>query len=176
MAFQIKSHGVKMTLREFLASQKSIKKIGKWSDKKMPKTGNGFPLSKARNFRLGSGWHWNIVEIEAGNLEWRLLVAYQPNKENYQAVLGYVLGADMHVVASLEYHGTHPGWHIHGACRSANSADVGRLRYPDMRRLPDGKKYHRKTAFDVTEADAMRPAIDYFRLNDALNAMSNSLF
>jgi hypothetical protein len=161
-----------MTLREFLGLQKSITKVGKWNDKKMPKTGNGFPLSKAKGLRVGGGWHWVIIELEAGKAECRLLVAYHPTKENYLAVLGYVVGTDTHVIAALEYHGTHPGWHIHGCCLTAKPGNVGRIHYPDMTRLPDGKGRHRKTVFGVNEFDALEPAVRHFRLRDAFDSMS----
>lgn len=137
----------------------------------MPKTGNGFPLSKAKGLRVGGGWHWVIIELEAGKAECRLLVAYHPAKENYLAVLGYLVGADTHVIAALEYHGTHPGWHVHGCCLSAKPGNVGRIRYPDMKRMPDGKSHHRSTVFGVSEADALEPAIKHFRLRDAFDAM-----
>ena len=163
-----------MTLREFLVSKKSITNVGKWSDKKMPKTGNGFPLSKAKNLRVGGGWQWVIIELDADNAECRLLVAYHAAKENYLAVLGYVVGADTHVIASLEYHGTHPGWHVHGCCLTAKPGNAGRLRYPDMARLPEGKSVHRRTVFGVNEFDALELAIRHFRLRDAFDSMSTS--
>jgi hypothetical protein len=161
-----------MTLREFLASKKSITKIGRWNDKKMPKTGNGFPLSKAKGLRVGGGWHWTIIELQAGKAECRLLVAYHPTKENYLAALGYAVGADTHVIATLEYHSTHPGWHVHGCCLPARTGNIGRARYPDMRRVPSsGKGYHRNTVFGVSESSALEPAIKYFQLRDAFDEM-----
>lgn len=115
-----------------------------------------------------------LINLLAGNVQCRLLVAYHPGKENYQAILGYAVGKgqDTQVIASLEYHSTHPGWHVHGCCSNVDIAQAGRTRPPTMKRVPDGKSYHRQTTFSITESDALRPAIEFFDLNDALNDMS----
>ena len=138
----------------------------------MPKTGNGFPLSRAKTFKLGAGWAWRIVELKAGVAECKLLVAYHPNKENYLAILGYGVGTDTHVMGVLEYHGSHPGWHVHGSCLAATPAQFGRVHYPDMVRFPDGKQRHRDIDFGVTESNALEPAIKHFRLGNAFDELS----
>lgn len=136
----------------------------------MPKTNSRFPLSKNRGIRLGAGWTWTVLNLSAGNKDFRMLIAYHVGKENYQAVLGYEFDADTHVIACLEYHGTHAGWHVHGCCSAPEKMNVGRMRYPDMKRLPSGKSKHRRIDFGVTESAALKPAVDFFKLQDALDA------
>jgi hypothetical protein len=159
-----------MMLREFLTLPKTITTLSGWSDKKMPKTNSRFPLSKNKGLRLGAGWIWTVIGLTAGDQTCRLLIALHSGKENYQAILGYESEADTQVIGCLEYHGTYAGWHVHGCCSPAEKATVGRLRYPAMTRLPDGKSRHRRTEFGVTETDALRPAIQFFKLQDALDA------
>ncbi|GGI21057.1 hypothetical protein [Oxalicibacterium faecigallinarum] len=160
-----------MSLKQFRSLPKVITAVGKWSDKKMPKTGNGFPLSKSRVIRLGGGWHWRIMGLEAAGRECRLLIAFHSAKENYLAALGYVRGSDTEVIGVLEFHGTHPGWHIHGCCKPGRPENVGRMRYTEMVRLPDAKEYHRNTEFRVHEYDALEPAIRHFGLQKAFQNM-----
>lgn len=157
-----------MHLRDFLRAQKSITSILGWQHTKMPKT--KFPLSKNRSFKVGVGWVWTLLEIEADGKKFRLLVAYHPGKENYFAHLGLEAGADMHLIGSLEYHSNHAGWHAHGCCEPLEKSHVGRMRYPTMKRLPSGDKYHRNIEFGVSASSALKPALDFFKLHGALSS------
>ena len=160
-----------MTLKEFLSAQKTITSAKlDWKDKKMSKTNSPFPLSKSRGLRLGTGWTWTVITLTANGLSFRLLVSFHTGKENYQAALGYVAGTDdTYVIGCLEYHGTHAGWHVHGCCEPPQKQNVGRMRYPDLKRLPNGKKKHRRIDFGVSQSNGLGPAVKFFKLQEALN-------
>lgn len=154
-----------MSLRKFIKDAKTVTDFGAWSEKKMPKAGNKFPLTKARSFRVGTpGWRWRLLRISADGQDYRLLVTYHSAKENFVALLGVELGADTLVIGVLEYHSTHRGWHFHGCCRAADTANAGRLRYPGMERVPKGSSFHRDTSFNIHDASAYATLENYFRI------------
>lgn len=113
-----------------------------------------------------------VIEFKVVNTNCRLLIAYHPNKQNYEATLGVLADGDVLVLSRLEYHSTHPGWHVHGCCKDIDKSNVGRLKYPDMKRVPDGKSFHRRNDFGITGDSAIRPAIEFYRLEDALKNRS----
>lgn len=165
-----------MALRDFLSAEKQVASDTGWSDKKMPKTGRRFPLTKARNFRLGSGWRWCALEIDAEGRSYRLLVAYNPLKENFLALLGTAVSAEESLVlASLESHGSHPGWHVHGCCATVGSAAFGRLRYPEMVRIPDGKRPHRVCRFPGNDSEALDVVGRHFRIPALVSSQGSLL-
>jgi hypothetical protein len=159
-----------MSLRTFIRARKTIVEPGAWSDKRMPKTGGTFPLTKARkSFRVGApGWRWRVVTLSASGQTYRLLVMYHAAKENYYAILGLVTSGDMLVVGKLEYHSTHRGWHVHSCCKELDMANAGRMKYQDMSRYPrDGKGHHRSQAFGVDgDVAALEKAAHHFRIPD----------
>jgi hypothetical protein len=155
-----------MQLRDFLAAEKTVDDAGAWSDKKMPKTGGKFPMTKNRSYRLGSGFRWRVAEITAEGAKFRLLIAHNPWKEQYVAALGVASGGDTLVLARLEYHGTHRGWHVHGYCGMSDANHWGRMNYPDMVRIPDGKSRHRRIDYRVDDDEAVSIAADFFRIVD----------
>ena len=79
---------------------------------------SAFPLSRRRrySFRLGSAYRWRIVRFEACERSFRLLIAFNLSKQQYRATLAIEDDRDMTVLASYEFHGTHPGWHLLATC------------------------------------------------------------
>lgn len=158
-----------MSLREFILAPKTIVDLGAWSDKRMPKTGGKFPLTRARrNFRVGlSGWRWRVVTVSALERTYRLLVMYHAAKENYYAFLGLVTEGDTLVIGKLEYHSTHRGWHVHSCCEPPDMTNAGRMKYPSMGRYPGGNARHRSVEFEVSgDVAALEKAARHFRIPD----------
>lgn len=71
-----------------------------------------FPLSKNSSFRLGTGWEYCIHQL-SGPATMRLLVAFHAGKSDYLAWLTIENGEDQALIARLEYHASHLGWHVH---------------------------------------------------------------
>lgn len=159
-----------MQLKGVLAAKKTIVSWGTWEHgKKMPR--NAFPMSKSRSYRVPSTWTgWRVVIFEALGEQFRLLVAFDTGKEEYRAWLGQVKGDDTLMLARLEYHGSHPGWHCHTNCEHSNSLTAGRVVGFGDRRLPKARNFHRDKKFDITEANALGRAIGFFGLWDADDA------
>ncbi|WP_340314425.1 hypothetical protein [Rhizorhabdus argentea] len=72
-----------------------------------------FPLSKNHSFRLGTGWDWCVHELSSNETPMRLLIAYHAGKHEYLAWLALVSDTDQGLIARLEYHASHLGWHVH---------------------------------------------------------------
>lgn len=100
-------------MRVLLAARhrKTLSLCGQWQSGKMPRT--AFPLSKNNSFRLGRGWDWCIHELIDANYSYKLLVAFHKGKAEFLAWLTMSKGTDQAVLARLEYHRSHLGWHVH---------------------------------------------------------------
>ena len=154
-----------MTLRAFVKGKKTFVDAGAWSDKRMPKTGGKFPLSRARSFRIGApGWRWRVLQVECDNRLYRILLMYHPGKENYVGLIGTSVGSDLLVLGALENHSTHRGWHVHAACKSVSPSDSGRLRYDGMRRTASGSSKNAQLPFPEDDDAAFEIARLYFAL------------
>lgn len=162
-----------MTLRKFVKAVKVVTDAGLWSDKRMPRIGSTFPLSKARSLRVGTGgWRWRVLQVsDTSHQSFRLLLLYQARKQDYCAILARPVGRDMLVLGRLEYHASHPGWHVHATCRSPLTCHSGRLRHDDMKRLAGSSGPNARMPFPLTDDDALEIARRFFRLPLDLGAL-----
>lgn len=103
--------------------------------------------------------------LEVEKRSFHIVIAFHEGKENYVAHLLYPVGNDSLVLATVEYHGTHPGWHLHVNCDGEGGDNVGRLRYPAQRRIPNGKLGHRARKLPIIQAAALEPVIEFFRVD-----------
>jgi hypothetical protein len=154
--------------KDIRAANKSSVDWGKWDNTKMP--ASAFPLSRRRgnSFRLGTAYRWRIVRFDACNAQFRLLLAFSLQKQQYRATLALESDRDMSVVASYEFHGTHPGWHLLAACDDIATIPQGVMIGPWQRRLPKARSRHRNVEFQVKDdASALEVASKFFRLHKA---------
>jgi hypothetical protein len=82
-----------------IRERKTLVESGRWRDGKMPQT--AFPLSKSHTYSLGSGWRWSVWRVAANGRAFRLLVAYEAAKAQYQAWLALESGSDQALLARL---------------------------------------------------------------------------
>jgi hypothetical protein len=152
-------------LLEFVKASKTLVDAGAWTDKRMPKSGGKFPLSKARNFRVGaSGWRWRVLEFACSTATVKILATYHAGKRNYLAAVGVPLGSDLLVLGRLENHGTHPGWHVHALCSHVPASSAGRLSHPDMKRPAAGEATNARLPFPSDDVAATEILVRYFKL------------
>ncbi|KAB7647686.1 hypothetical protein [Polymorphobacter fuscus] len=158
-----------MEIRKFLLSAKTITKAGEWRCGALNPKGKmhkgSFPLGK-RGYILGNQWHWRVDELDCGGVPGRLLVAYRLDKVNYQAWLSIERSPGIHtVVASLEYHGDHPGWHLHSKCAAISEFDAQTSRQRNMGiRIPAVRAYHRAREYEMSHQEATNRAYRTFRI------------
>lgn len=155
-----------MSLRAFIRARKVIVDQGAWSDKRMPKTGGKYPLTKTRSLRVGAvNWRWRVIRLGAGSNEYRLFVGYNTAKREFHSVVGLDLGESTTLVLGrLENHATHPGLHMHGCCQAADKRNSGRTNYPDMVRMPTAKQNHRLKNQTLSDGAAIEIVARYFRI------------
>ena len=149
-----------MGLRALLLRDAPVIDAGKWETGKMPKS--AFPLSKNNSLRLGTGWHWRVIRLTYGEELCRILIAFHEGKQNAFAYFGIESGGDTRVVCSLEHHSTHPGWHVHAACDHM-IAPLGRLRWPDIRRIPRKGHYQKGVGSLLTKDAVLHRTLSVFR-------------
>jgi hypothetical protein len=156
-------HLPNMLLRHIILAKKVISAPGQWQSGKMPRT--AFPLSKskAKAYRLGNR-RWRALSFTADGNLFRLLVSYSYDLGQFQAMLGMDDGGDTKLLARLERHPTHAGWHMHVTCDS-DDAPPGIKAGPWVRCLHG--KLQRKYKRDVpqTDAAAFQMAVSVFRLD-----------
>lgn len=151
-------------LKEVIRAEKQVTDWGTWnSGVRMPS--GAFPLSKQRKFRVGASHRWRIAKFLCGATEYRLLVTYRPQLEDYRCYLGRYKAGDTCLVARFEYHGTHPGWHLHADCEGGKEvfglSSVGH-------RLPRVGQHHRNAVFGVeSDEKAFFAAAEKFGLISA---------
>ena len=138
--------------------EKTITDGGKWTYGKM--THAAFPLSRNHGYRLGQYWNWRVIELELEGALYRLLVAYEPRKLQYRAWLGLVKGDDQILLARLEYHPDHLGWHCHMTYGELEKITPGVVkRHTDrLKACPD------KEPFQPTDMTALNAALRVFRM------------
>jgi hypothetical protein len=156
-----------MRLRDIIKARKSKVAYGQWKAGPMPK--NLFPLTKSghRTLRFRGGYDWCLVTFTAMAADFRLLVAVNLQKEQYYAHLGMSGDGDTRMLGSLEFHGTHPGWHLHAACEDAVFIPVGRYEGPWRKMLPRSHAKCRRKAFDVNLSNRLTIALDFFKISGA---------
>ena len=161
-----------MRLKDIILANKTVTDWGTWQGGgSMPRT--AFQLSKAKNriYRQGS-YRWRIVRFEALNCSFRLLVTYHSGKEQYRAALAIEYDRDMAVLAHYEFHGTHPGWHMHVFCDKVEQAPTGLMRHPYQQRMPLPRGYHRREEFGILNDDrALQVVADIFKLHKAADKL-----
>ncbi|MGY4575540.1 hypothetical protein [Bradyrhizobium sp. USDA 3256] len=154
-----------MRARELIVKKKTIIKAGEWkSGQTMPKT--AFPLSPTRSYRLGPRWTWRVDVLECAGIECRLVTAFEPMKQTCVAWLSCKRGSGgaYALVAALEFHGDHPGWHCHSVCGKIADIKIGPTRPPGSVRLPKVGAHHRKMNIVFNEREALEKAFSFYRV------------
>jgi hypothetical protein len=155
-------------VKDILAANKTEVDWGKWEGGRMPPS--AFPLSRRRgsSFRLGSSYRWRVIRFGARECKFRLLLAYNLPKEQYRATLALEGERDNSVLASYEFHGTHPGWHLLATCDDMSTVPQGVMIGPWQRRIPRPRARHRRTGFRVRDDEtALDLAARFFCLHKA---------
>ena len=152
-----------MLLKDVVRAEKIVADWGRWQSGKMPRS--AFPLSMSRQnfYRLGA-YRWKVIQFAALGEAFRLLIALHEPKEQFRAMLGMNAGGDTRFVASIEFHGTHPGWHALLACDPLDTLPIGIKTGPWQRRVPAARSHHRRTTFSITERTATAKAGSFFGL------------
>jgi hypothetical protein len=150
-------------MRSLLAirCKKTVVNLGSWrSGQKMPRS--AFSLSKSHSYALGSSYSWCVCEVEGEGDRFRLLVGFDPLKEQYRAWLGLIDGSDTALLARLEFHPSHSGWHFHWELGPIASVVRGVVKEPkDRDRI---RRCNTPDVFAISELDALGVAFRVFNV------------
>lgn len=130
-----------------------------------------FPLSKSRSYRLGRSWEWSTYELTGDDGGYRLLVAVDEAKQQALAWLAHDDGDDLAVVARLEYHPTHRGWHCHWRRGELDELTRGVVKES---RLHEGVRVcvpDKEREGSVTHTDALGIAFRIFNIRQSAGGM-----
>jgi hypothetical protein len=152
-----------MDIRDIIQSEKRIKSGGIWAVGTMPRT--AFPLSKSGNkaYKLGNR-RWRVVTFDAAGFSCRLLINYSYELSQYQAMMGVESNGDTKVLASLERHPTHKGWHVHVCCDPIPAAPAGIKRGYWVKSFNGSGRKHQVPIPNSDNAAFVR-AMSFFRLD-----------
>lgn len=85
-----------------------------------------------------------------------------PQRDNWKAVLAIEGNGEAFVVCRFEYHGSHPGLHVHSDCQTSG-LEKGAAGMNVRGRLPENGKQHRRK-LPWTEATFWEAAKRFFRV------------
>jgi hypothetical protein len=158
--------------REAIRLKKAVTVAGEWKVRtgkggQMPRS--AFPLSSRNAIILGRKWHWRVDDLQGDGHAFRLLTAFDPSHEEFRAWLGLRgSGSTLTVLACLEFHGNHPGWHCHANCDEIGKIETGEPHPRKSVRIPDGERRHRRKSFEgMSEATALAASFKFFRVTGA---------
>jgi hypothetical protein len=142
-----------------IRKKKYIEDPGSWKAGKMPKT--AFPLSKSHSYQLGSNWEWRVCLLSCDEgFRYRLLVAFDAAKQQYRAWLGLEIGNDLAILARLEFHPDHKGWHCHWKTGVVSLLARGVVKEARARDRSRGCRTY--NSFDTSRMGAMQVAFRVF--------------
>ena len=120
---------------------------GAWSEDKLRP--RDFHLSKkpGKVYPLTRRWRWRVSTFEACGRKFRLMPAYHTKVPEFTAVLAEEVGTDCRILARLEFHQTHVGWHAHLICGEIEKAVAGIVKPIGVRRLPRATSPHRNCKY-----------------------------
>lgn len=132
-----------MKLKEFIRGEKANVHHGEWGDEKLRQ--KDFPLSKrgGRVYPLTRQWRWRMTTLAFKDRKFRIMTTYHKAVPEFAAVVAEDLGKDSRVVARLEFHGSHDGWHMHPICTDFDNVVSGITKPHGTVRLPSAKGFHR---------------------------------
>jgi len=150
-----------MRVKDFLRASKTVIDSGKWNGGKMPSS--LFPLKKGkrRTFCLGGAFRWRALRFSALGHNFRAIVAYRTDVEEYRAYIGMdAKDGDTILFFEWAYHGTHEGWHLHTSCDPITNLPSGVMRSRALKRFPNGFRNHRRKNL-VVEGSEMSDSTAY---------------
>jgi len=100
-------------VRHAVMERKSILSDSGWRHDDLPHRASGI-YPKARPIR--AGWEWRSVVTGGSVCEHIFLCQINEGKDNWKAWLIAMLPDGASVLARYEYHGDHPGFHLHAHC------------------------------------------------------------
>lgn len=121
-----------MRVRHIISSKKTISADTSWKTTAIPTKHSGiFPKSMP----VGPAWQWRSALAFDGEKEYILLCRVNLSKDNWLAWLIGKNSSGWSLVGRYEYHGNHPGLHVHADCERGG-IEVGPTSIKTYLRIP----------------------------------------
>ena len=152
-----------MRLRKMVAECKVLASDTKWREDDLPPR-HSVIYEKTRPMR--GGWKWRSVTAKSNKGEYVLLAQCNPRKDEWKAWLIYKTEeGSPSVVSRLEFHGSHPGLHVHAHC-ARGGVEEGSSSIDGLPRIPSAHQPHRRV--HVWQEDTFwNYSLEHFRIRDA---------
>jgi hypothetical protein len=102
-----------MRLRHLIAERKTILSDSNWRHDDLPPRLSGI-YPKTRPMR--AGWEWRSVVTGGSACQHIFLTQINEPRDNWKAWLVAMLNEGGSILCRFEYHGDHPGFHVHAHC------------------------------------------------------------
>jgi len=149
-------------LIEIVRAKKQGVSLSSWHVGKIPHA--NFPLGKKRALPAGDDWSWKLIEFDALNRHFRVLLRLNEDKEYYSAILGMDDPRGLVIICHHELHTSHRDWHCHLVRGSVLSIYPGVLRDMDMMRVWPSNSGPSLVEFNVDRKSAVGLAVTRFNL------------
>jgi len=117
------------------------------------------PFPKSRPGPPGGVWR-SVVTVAPDGQRFMIFAQVQEGRENFKAVLAVDNNGSWQVMTRLEYHGSHPGLHIHDWCGETGVPFGGRS-FDAPHRRPSAGAHHRRNPI-LNRATFWKLALDKF--------------
>lgn len=121
-----------MRVRHLVAEPKTISSDTRWRLDDMAPRFSGL-YAKTKPIR--AGWQWRSVIALSEHKEYIFLVQGHEEKDNWGAWLVLKTSGGHSLVTRFEYHGSHPGFHVHAHCERGG-IEEGTGSINDLVRIP----------------------------------------
>jgi len=129
-----------MKIRRIVADRKTVVSDTGWKDDDIPPRYSGV-YEKTKPNR--NGWRWRSVLAKSAAEEYIFLTQINEASDNWKAWLILKVGGSASIVSRFEYHGSHPGIHVHSHCDLAGR-EVGPQLINNLVRVPEASSRHRR--------------------------------
>lgn len=152
-----------MRVREIITEAKEQKSDTDWRTDDLPPR-HAPCYDKSRPIR--NDWTWRSASAVGENgREFVLFANCAPKYNKWQAILVMKSGTkDGSVVARYEYHGDHPGIHVHSDCETSG-IEMGSAGLNNLNRFPNAKSHHRRVE-PLTANKFWEQAKAFFRVSE----------
>jgi hypothetical protein len=151
-----------MRLRHIIALKKQTQTDSKWSIKDLSPR---YAPIYAKTKPIRAGWQWRSSKVsDAAGMDYILLAECNPRRDNWKAILISETSVGPAVVARFEYHGSHPGLHVHADC-IRGGLETGAVGLDNLARIPPASSMHRRTSA-WTEGTFWEAAKRFFRVEE----------
>ena len=122
-----------MRVRHLVAEPKTISTDTGWRRDDMAPRFSGL---YTRTKPIRAGWQWRSVVAQSEHKEYIFLVQGHEEKDNWAAWLVVKTDGGYSLVTRFEYHGSHPGFHVHAHC-DRGGIEEGTGSINDLVRIPN---------------------------------------